>query len=293
MTVEQSPGLSTIHLSSEMHKSSMRQVARNVALDILATWQKIARAGRQTAGVDIMLLHHVFSDEETDFRRLLKHLSQSYTFISYSEAARRIQADEIDGRYLAFSFDDGLKCCLKAASILEEFGAGACFFVCPDVVDGLSCEDSVRFCRERLWHGPAEFMTWQDIDLLCDTGHEIGGHSVGHVNYAELGLQEAQDNLSDCHRRIAGKLGSCDHFAWPYGRFEHFSSSAVEASWTAGFRTCASGERGTHQQAILSKRDPIVFRRQSIQATWPLSHIDYFLSRAYQPGCPWDRNKVA
>jgi hypothetical protein len=117
------------------------------------------------AGVHLVYLHHVFSDEVVPFRKLLSRLSRQATFISHSEAVRRITSGAIDRTYVSISFDDGLLSCLDAARIMEDFGAQACFFVCPAAVDHF--DDYVwisRWCHERLHKSPVKVMSWDDLE---------------------------------------------------------------------------------------------------------------------------------
>ena len=74
------------------------------------------------------------------------------------------------------------------------------------------------------------------------------------------------------------EAGNINHFAWPYGRFHHFNVFATKAVFEAGFKTCASAERGCHTQNPDSIED-LCIRRDHISAHWPLNHIRYFLTR--------------
>lgn len=286
---------SMVSLRSELYPPTIRRHIRSLVIDVLARIRSCSKKDRSSHRVDILLLHSVFPDEVNGFRSLVSELYKSHKFISYNEAVTRITSDRIDGKYLAFSFDDGLKNCLEAASILEEFGARSCFFVCPDIVGVQSEEQIHRFCRDRLRHGPVEFMNWQDLALLRDKGHEIGGHTIGHIDVAKLPIENVRANLAECRRAIQGKLGSCEHFAWPFGRFRNFTEEAVQAVFEVGFSSCASGERGTHRplEPGNSADVKIVLRRQSIEANWRQSHVDFFLDGSKQQSCPWELSRSA
>jgi len=281
-----------VHSAPEMYPWTLRQGIRSLVIDVLANYQSFQQTFQKgdetTCRVDILLLHTVFPDEEANFRQLLASLSKSYTFVGYMEAVTLINSGQIDGRYLAFSFDDGMKCCLSAAAILEEFNARACFFVCPDIIGETSEEKIEEFCRGNLLHDCVEFMDWDDLEHLRSAGHEIGGHTMGHVDLATLEPRQIRENLAECHAILKQRLGSCDHFAWPFGRFSNMTAAAVQSVFDVGFCSCASGERGTHgvvpYEAV--PRYPIL-RRQSMEANWPKSHIDFFLNRRTQRPCPW------
>jgi peptidoglycan/xylan/chitin deacetylase (PgdA/CDA1 family) len=270
----------------ELYRTGPRSTIRNAAISALA--QAWAITGRTASllrhpRVHVLLLHHVFPDEEQGFRKLLKSLAVTHTFISYSEAMRRAKAGGtlIKRPYISITFDDGFKNCLRAASIMEECGARGCFFVCPGIVDETDPANIERFCRERLeLLRPVEFMNWDDLIGLKIRGHEIGGHTMSHVNLARVPLDEARREIAECHEVIARKLGECRHFAWTYGRFTDFPSSLQPEVFESGFESCASGERGCHGPKRPHPDEPLIIRREHIIAGEPAQHAMYFLARS-------------
>ena len=265
----------------------VRRAARHVALTGLSAWDRCSfRAEPSANRVHILLLHHVFADEVGAFRRLLESLREAYAFVAYSDAVSRILENRIDGAYLAISFDDGLKCCRQAAEVLDEFGARACFLICPPIVGETDAHIVARFCRERLRHPPLEFLDWNDIDELLDRGHEIGGHTMRHINLNQTELTAAQDEIAETHVDLCARIGAATHFAWPYGRFADMNRAAARAVFAAGFHSCASGVRGCHGPSSLqAASEPfdqrqLCLRRESIEVAWPLSHVNYFLRKS-------------
>jgi len=267
-----------------------------LVLDGLSVWQQgmhcvTARCSPRAPGVSILLLHHVFDDELSQFESLLTSLTKEYRFVNYSEAIRQARQTKTDEPLLAFSFDDGQKNCLNAAKVLEKFGATACFFVCPSIVGEQSPDSTKDFCRNRLRHPLVDFMDWRDIENLLTCGHEIGGHTMTHVNLGECSHDQAQSEIHDCHAALVARVGAPEHFAWPYGRLDDITPAAAKEVFAAGFRSCASGERGSHA-ARHSTDDPTFAKeegirstswyvqRESILASWPQWHVRYFLNRS-------------
>jgi len=222
-------------------------------------------------------LHHLFPEEEVGFRNLLRALSRDHCLISYSEAIGRIKGGEIDRPYVCFSFDDGLKQNLRTGQILNEFGVPGCFFICPSLVgetDGAKLKD---ICENRFGMPAMELLNWDDVEQLLQDGHEIGSHTLNHRVLSRLSEQQIQDEVAGSYEVLACRLGSVRHFAWPEGRFIHFSPTAARIVYEAGFDSCASAERGCH---IESPTSPIFcVRRDYLSAQWPLSHSLYFLAR--------------
>lgn len=259
-----------------------REMLRHGALSLLATFYK-ATGQMETAlarnRVQFLYLHHLPESERPAFRNLLKRLSSGHRFISYSEGVNRIVEGNIDGPYIALSFDDGLKDCLIAAEVMEEFGISACFFVSASVIGETNSAKVKQFCSEQLNIPPTDFLSWTDIDSLLKAGHEIGSHTMRHLNLATLSHQELEVEVGGSFEELSRRLGSVQHFAWPYGLFSDFNSSAARVVFQTGFKSCASAERGCH----VTQADPhFCIRRDNTVASWPLDHILYLIARNSQ-----------
>lgn len=249
--------------------ANFRSIFRHVILSTLATSYKVT--GQMSSllsrnRIQFLYLHHVFEDEENSFRKLLVTLNSKHCFISYSEAVDRIWDGNINRQYVVISFDDGSKNWLRAAQIMNEFGIKACFFPCISMVGETK--------KQRV------LLSWEDIEFLLKKGHEIGGHTVHHPNLAQLSLQQIQDEIMGCFELLTQRIGDVKHFSWPFGRFSHFSPTAAKIVFEAGFKSCASAERGCH--VAQSERLSLCIRRDHIIANWPINHILYFMARNCQ-----------
>ncbi len=227
--------------------------------------------------IQFLNLHHVFEDEVDDFRALIEALRRDHQFLGYTEAVERIWRGEIDAPYIAFTFDDGIKNCLRAAEILEEFGIKAIFFLNFAMTGECDPQKIQRFCLQQIKMPPVAFLSWEDAETLLRAGHEIGSHTVGHPNLALLSEAQLKDEIGRSFELLKQRFGVADHFSWPYGRFSHFSAAAARIVFEAGFRSCASAERGCHV-ARLAPRD-LCIRRTHVVAKWPISNTIYWLAR--------------
>ena len=257
-----------------------RGQVRHWVLDGLSLFGGLSRDFRGDGGrnrIQFLYLHAVFEDQREAFRELLSDLARDYTFISHSAAVSRILKGEIDRPYVAFSFDDGFKNCLGAAEDLSAFGASGCFFVCPDIV-GVTDYSAIRaFCATRLHMPPVEFMNWEDLEELLLRGHEVGSHSLGHPVLETVSRQQLQNELGASREILEARLGPVHHFAWPYGRFHHFTPEAAGEVFAAGYTSCASAERGCHVGSEPVAAQDLCIRRDQVKPSWPLRHIRYFL----------------
>jgi peptidoglycan/xylan/chitin deacetylase (PgdA/CDA1 family) len=260
-----------------------RRAARAASLTMLASAARLTgqmSAGLRRPRVQFFYLHHVFRDEELGFRRLLEGLSRHITFISYSQAVERVLSGAIDKPYGAVSFDDGLASCARAAEILRELGISACFLVCPSVIGEKNPARLTAFCRQRLsFPLDSGFLDWDDLDRMAAAGHEIGAHTMTHANLASLDKGDLEWEIGQSYQILRDRFGPALHFAWPFGRWEHFTPAARDRVFAAGFRSCASAMRGCHLPIPAASPASLCLRRDLLLANWPLSHVLYFMSK--------------
>jgi peptidoglycan/xylan/chitin deacetylase (PgdA/CDA1 family) len=262
-------------------------LSRKITLDSLSLLFRLT--GRtvdllQKPRVQFLYIHHIFKDEEPFLRKLIEELSGTHSFISYSEAVSRILAGKIDKPYISISSDDGLKNNRRAAALMAEYGISACFFICPPMIGEKNFEKIKEFSNQRLHLPAVEFMDWQDVEALQQEGHEIGGHTMSHVNLATSSNEELYPEISNCFEEIKKRCGSAEHFAYPYGRYHHFTQAARKVVFFSGFSSCASAERGCHialKNDLINKED-LFIRRDHIILSWPLEHILFFMARNVQ-----------
>ena len=259
-----------------LKKSTWKSRAREQALN----WLSLIADERYLSKprIQFLYIHHLFTDEEQKLEALLLQLSKGHTFISYSQAVDKTLSGTIDKPYIVFSSDDGFKNNLKAAEILNRYDAKACFFINPGIIGETDFKRIEKYCTETLRFPPVGFLNWDDVAQLQKWGHEIGSHTMMHMNIAEAGVQEINDDMQQTFGVLNEKCGIAKHFAFPYGRFAHFSSVGRKAVFDAGFTSCATAERGCHinPEAPLSNTE-LCIRRDHTVLGWDMRHIMYFL----------------
>src|SRR6056297_105655 len=208
----------------QYQSGKLRQVARHAVLDLLSLKQSVsgATAALKLPRVQFLYIHHCFEDEVASLDRLLSKLANHFSFIPYSEAVNRVLTGDIDKPYLAFSSDDGFKNNLLAAKVLEKHGATACFFINPALIDETDPEKIKQHCADQLHFPPVEFLSWKEVEELENRGHEIGAHTMNHMNMATSSDDEIFVDLKACHQLLTDHCQSVEHFAFPYGRFTDF-----------------------------------------------------------------------
>ncbi|MCW3122922.1 MAG: putative polysaccharide deacetylase [Flavipsychrobacter sp.] len=257
-------------------KKSPRKYLRDVALTGLswAADKKYLRKPR----VQFIYLHHLFKDEEAGLDALMKRLSEEHEFISYADAINKVISGTIDKPYITFSADDGFRNNLAVAEILNRYNAKACFFINPGMIGVTDLSRIKQYCKDQLHFPPVEFLNWDEVAQLQQWGHEIGSHTMMHMNIAAATLTQITDDLGETYKILNDRCGGVHHFAYPYGRFFHFSVVGREAVFNAGFTSCATAERGCHINPVAPMRsEELCIRRDNTVLGWDMAHIMYFL----------------
>jgi peptidoglycan/xylan/chitin deacetylase (PgdA/CDA1 family) len=248
-----------------------RAAARRGALAALS---RVRRT--RPRGVRIVHYHFVFDDELRPFERQLQWFRSAFEPVSLTEAVRRLKRGDVGGDELVITFDDGFRNQANAASLLDEAGFAACFFVITGLVD-MPLARVASFCRDTL-HLPrgVEPLGWEEIAALASGGHEIGSHTRTHRELTTLPRDELVVELEESKRELESRLTRpVAHVSAPYGDAARFSRAVSDAARDVGYASCAMAQRGINVRGT----DVFALRRDHLVAGWPLRDVRYFLSR--------------
>ena len=235
-----------------------------------------------TPRIQFLCLHHVFPDEEESFGTIIRFLARHHNFLNYSEAVERIRSGSIDRPYIVFSFDDGFRCCLRAAEILHDHGVSACFFINPSVIGATEDARTAAYCQNRLRVRPVPFLSVEELHRTQCLGHEIGYHTWSHRRSSELREEDYALEFQEGRQILEEWVGPVQHFAWPFGKLTDFNQSVMDELENLSFSSIASAERGCHLPHSGAAGKHAVVRRDPFVAHWPLSHLRYFLLRSIE-----------
>jgi peptidoglycan/xylan/chitin deacetylase (PgdA/CDA1 family) len=263
--------------------NNLRRRTRSLALDTLAMTNTLDKNQKllQIPRVQFLYFHHIFQDEVANFEKLVAFLAKGHTFISHSEAVRRIADNTIDRPYIAWSSDDGIWNNMLAAEVLHRYGASCCFYVNPYSIGLKDTALIERFCKEKLEMPPVTFLSWDDVTTLQHQGHEIGNHTYDHSMVSQLSLDDFASNFKQAHDLLSEHCGKITHFAYTYGKFEHFNKAAYDFVFEEGYESCTSAVRGCHINGTRAiPRNALFLRRDQIIGNWKLEHIIYFIMQS-------------
>jgi peptidoglycan/xylan/chitin deacetylase (PgdA/CDA1 family) len=268
---------------ADIKPNNSKSILRHYMLDILSQLEKarnILNTSTNVPRVHFLYFHHIFLDEVKGFRMILEWLvDKGFEFISHSEAVNKIALKEYEGMYVSISFDDGLKSCLLASKIMDDYGAKGCFYINGKVISASDNDKIETFCREQLNMKLMEFLSWEDIKDMVKRGHEIGNHTFSHNNCGKLSQEDFENDFEINHRLISEKITPPVHFAWPYGREDNVNKGQLDYIKMRGYHSAASAIRGgCYHEGRVS--DSFYLLREHCVAAWPLRHIEYFISRS-------------
>jgi peptidoglycan/xylan/chitin deacetylase (PgdA/CDA1 family) len=186
-------------------------------------------ARRRRPGGRILAYHTVGQPEwgvndvsPRQFRRQLElALRLGYRFVPASHIALTGGAP----LELAVTFDDGARSVrTHAAPILRDYGIPYTVFLVTDWSDG------------RVDQHVGKVMTWPEVAELVAAGAEIGSHSVAHPDFAAIGPERREHELTESRHVIQARLGLApETFAIPFGQSGNWPSGAAQAARKAGY----------------------------------------------------------
>jgi peptidoglycan/xylan/chitin deacetylase (PgdA/CDA1 family) len=232
-------------------------------------------------GVHIFNGHYLDVSNETDpaiFYETLNQLSKQVDFISIQEGSELVKTHQIpkNQKLVCFTFDDGYEeCFTKLKPVLDAFGIKAAFFICPDYVEAPPQYIS-DFLKNRVFLDSfKQSMTWEQIKTLHTEGHLIGSHTLNHINCKTAEPELLNYELRQSKAIIESKLNApCEHFAYTYGKIEHFSEAALACA--EQYYSYIYSQAGHNNYFSYEGR---VLNRRHFEGTWAAHHLTYFMKK--------------
>jgi peptidoglycan/xylan/chitin deacetylase (PgdA/CDA1 family) len=149
-----------------------------------------------------------------------KRLRESIRRLTAARGRDAVAASPADGPQdpvVSLTFDDGLASHRFAAEQLAERGLTGTFYVPTGLV------------------GREGNLGWDDLVAMRKLGHEIGGHTSGHVHLPALDVEEARREIESDRLALLERDLDPVTFAYPYGESSPVVESIVrEVGYLAG-----------------------------------------------------------
>lgn len=124
---------------------------------------------------------------------------------------------------VSLTFDDGDADNYDSAAVLTQFDLKATWYVPSGLV------------------GTPGYMTWDQLEQLRADGHEIGGHSLDHVNIDGLESSELRRQVCDDRQALQARGFEALSFAYPYGGYDDAARAMVQECGYLSARTIGAG----------------------------------------------------
>lgn len=194
--------------------------------------------------VPILVYHHIAAvSSNVPFRSLfvdpkrfanqMKWLNNvGYQGLSIRDAMPYLKGEKT-GKIVVLTFDDGFLNVLEnAAPTLAEFGFTATNYFVANQIGGSNIWDRAVGIPQAACMSVAQMREWSAL------GHEVGAHTLDHVNLNNTSDDEARRQISESKSRLEDMLGTeVPNFCYPYGANNHTHRLMARE---AGFQTAVT-----------------------------------------------------
>ena len=131
--------------------------------------------------------------------------------------------------------------------LFADLGVPATFFVSTGIVD------TTREFQHDIEKGVRGLpnMSWDQIRELHADGHEIGAHTVNHVNIAKVDDATAEQELTEALARVRQEIGVQEvAYAYCFGKRTDITPERRELARRLGYSACYAAYGGTNTGEI-------------------------------------------
>jgi peptidoglycan/xylan/chitin deacetylase (PgdA/CDA1 family) len=165
---------------------------------------------------------------------------------------------------VSLTFDDGDADNFASAAVLKQSGLNATWYVPSGLV------------------GTPGYMTWDQLEMLSADGHEIGGHSLDHINIDGLDPQELRRQVCDDRQALQAHGFETLSFAYPYGGYDDAARAMVQECGYVSARTIGAGPE------VVPPADPFTLRAYTyIVSDTSFSKLQRYVAGTRQEGGGW------
>ncbi|MDH5721570.1 MAG: polysaccharide deacetylase family protein [Spirochaetia bacterium] len=216
----------------------------------------------QKYGIPVLCYHHVISDmneakslfhlQKSKFKEQIKWLKENgFSTISLEDFSKYLNNEPVllPEKPVLITFDDGRKNFFRnARDILNEVDYKAVLFVYPGPIE----------------KGHSYFLSWSELELLKNEGHEIQSHAYSHPNLSKLSAAEQNAEIMTSKEIIEKKLNiKVNWLAYPFGVYNHTTVNELKKeNFKGAFTVFTSGNFAGEEKYSLKRT--LILRDMSI-----------------------------
>ncbi|HET9657255.1 MAG TPA: polysaccharide deacetylase family protein [Kineosporiaceae bacterium] len=176
---------------------------------------------------------------------------------------------------VTLTYDDGVADVYQAGQLMADRGMAGTFFINSGAV------------------GSANYLTRAQVESLHTQGHEIGGHTAGHVNLTAVSADEARRQICNDRSALLGWGYPVTSFAYPYSAVNAAVETYVQGCGYNSGRQIGDirspqGCSGCDYAEGIPPADPYYTRApDSVQSTWSPADIEGLVTQAQNNGGGW------
>lgn len=177
---------------------------------------------------------------------------------------------------VSVTFDDGLANQLVAASIMDAAGMDGTFYVNSGRIGSSS-----------------KYMTRIQLEDLAAAGHEIGGHSISHLNLPALTQEGQRRQICNDRNTLMSWGFGVKNFAYPFSAFDATTKSMVaECGYVSARRVSDLASQNACIGCAVAEtrppRDPLEIRTpDSIKVDTTMDSLKGYVTQAENGGGGW------
>ena len=228
-------------------------------------------------------------------RRSAQNLENHFRYLSRRYVSIGVDGltDVLSGKWqesrpgILISFDDGLRSnYVVAAPLLEKYGLTGWFFLPAGLIeagDNGRLRNAAELARAHRIRVPPEddsrdqpvFMSWAEARQLAGR-HVIGCHTMTHARlHAGHEPESLRQETVGAKSLMEARLGrAVDSFCWVGGEQASYSREAAAWIAQAGYRYAFM----TKTHPVTAGTNPLQLHRTNLEAGWPLSWVEFYLS---------------
>lgn len=230
----------------------------------------------------VLCMHSTPADRMKSFALITDDLLKHFKPLHPSQLEAYYHGELLEGPYVLFTFDDGLKNNLHVAEFLHSRGLGAFFFLVPDFI---SSNEQMLYYRKNIrpiidptldkLDEDFSAMSQEDVLNLLKHGHQIGSHTMSHLLRNTATAEEVNREVVESQKLLKAWFG-CDVNSFcsviqTTISVNAMAKSAIEQQYKFHFTTFP-GLNG-------AEKNPRMIFRRNIEVNWSKGKIRFALGQ--------------